>query len=136
LDACYAGSIDAKSNTRKTRALPDQSTQMNHNQLINDLTHDAGLVVFCGASKEQEAAEENGHGFFTQAVAEGLSGKAHLNRHGQVGLYELQTYVHNRVRELSNEDQDPTIGIPASIRSFALSQPLETKGNLDPSPVQ
>jgi uncharacterized caspase-like protein len=128
LDACYAGSFDAKTNTKKTRtmrtrALPDQSTQMNHDQFVNGLYHDAGLVVFCGASKEQEAAEENGHGFFTQAVTEGLSGKADLDGDGQVMLIDLHRYVLKRVKR-SNPDQEPTIGIPTTIRSsLVLSQP-------------
>ena len=50
----------------------------------------------CGAAKEQEAAEENGHGFFTRALVEGMAGKADINKDGQVELYELQAYVNLR----------------------------------------
>ena len=38
-------------------------------------------------------------------------------------MYELQAYVNLRVRELSSGEQEPTIGIPPTVRSFALSQP-------------
>ncbi|MBV8309642.1 MAG: hypothetical protein JO344_04495, partial [Planctomycetaceae bacterium] len=82
-----------------------------------------GLVVMCGASKEQEAAEEDGHGFFTQSLVEGLGGKADYNKDGVVELYELQLYVHGRVRELSAQEQEPTVSIPSVVKSFALSKP-------------
>ena len=95
LDACYAGSFDGKK--RKKRGLPEQS-----DALLRDLTYDAGLVVMCGASKEQEAAEEDGHGFFTQALVEGLSGKADVDKDGVVEVDELDVYVTRRV--------PPTIG--------------------------
>jgi WD40 repeat protein len=116
LDACYAGSFDGKK--RKKRALPEQS-----DALLRELTYDAGLVVMCGASKEQEAAEEDGHGFFTQALVEGLSGKADMDKDGLIELNELDVYVTQRVRKLSAGDQEPTISRPSIVRSFALSKP-------------
>jgi WD40 repeat protein len=116
LDACYAGSFDGKK--RKKRGLPEQS-----DALMRDLTFDAGLVVMCGASKEQEAAEEDGHGFFTQALVEGLSGKADLDKDGVIEVDELDVYVTRRVRKLSANEQEPTISRPSVVRSFALSKP-------------
>src|SRR5271157_3987868 len=116
LDACYAGSFDGKK--RKKRSLPAES-----DAVLRQLVYDAGLVVMCGASKEQEAAEEDGHGFFTQSLVEGLGGKADYNKDGVVELYELQLYVHGRVRELSAEEQEPTVSIPSVVKSFALSKP-------------
>ena len=115
LDACYSGSIDAK---RKTRSLPGAA-----DALVRDFVYDAGLVVLCGAAKEQEAAEESGHGFFTKALAEGLSGKASKDRQGLVTLLKLQDYVHDRVEELSGGEQEPTISIPSTVRSFPLAKP-------------
>jgi hypothetical protein len=115
LDACYSGGIDAG---RKKRALPGAA-----DALVRDFAYDAGLVVLCGASKEQEAAEESGHGFFTKALAEGLSGKAGRDRQGLVTLYKLQDYVHDRVAELSGGEQEPTVSIPSTVRSFPLSKP-------------
>ncbi len=116
LDACYAGSFDGKK--RKKRSLPEQS-----DALMRDLTYDAGLVVMCGASKDQEAAEEDGHGFFTQALVEGLSGKADMDKDGVVEVDELDVYVTRRVRKLSGNEQEPTISRPSVVRSFALSRP-------------
>ena len=116
LDACYAGSFDGTK--RKKRSLPAES-----DAVLRQLVYDAGLVVMCGASKEQEAAEEDGHGFFTQSLVEGLGGKADYNKDGVVELYELQLYVHGRVRELSAQEQEPTVSIPSVVKSFALSRP-------------
>ena len=66
-------------------------------ELVSD---DQGLVVMCGASKEQESGEEAqlGHGYFTQALTEGLAGKAASKRDGLVYLSGLQLYVEERVR--------------------------------------
>ncbi len=116
LDACYAASIGAKK--RKSRALPVES-----DTVLRHLIYDCGLVVMCAAYKDQEAAEENGHGFFTQAIVEGLEGRADKYKTGRVEVDDLQTYIKHRVRELSDNEQEPTIGIPPTVRSFALSKP-------------
>jgi hypothetical protein len=124
LDACDSGAIDPKKiKTRKTRALPSPT-----DTLLRQLVTDEGLVVMCGAAKGQEAAEENGHGFFTQAIVEGLAGQADVFKKGRVELYDLQAYdlqayVKTRVGQLSGNEQEPTISIPSTVRSFALSKP-------------
>lgn len=116
LDACYSGSFDGQ---KRKRALPRAA-----DDLIRELvTDEQGLVVMCGAAKEQEAAEEAGRGFFTRALVEGLSGKAHRDRDGLVTLTKLQAYVEDRVEELSKGEQFPTIGKPTLVRSFPLSKP-------------
>lgn len=118
MDCCYAGSFDA---AKKKRALPTEAGDLVR-ELVSD---DQGLVVMCGASKEQEAGEESklGHGYFTLALTEGLGGKAASKRDGLVYLTGLQLYVEERVRELSKDEQYPTIGKPTLIRSFPLARP-------------
>ena len=64
-----------------------------------------------------------GHGFFTQALTEGLSGQADYNKDGFVYLTELDNYLYERVKELSNEQQHPVTAKPASVVPFALSKP-------------
>jgi Caspase domain/Domain of Unknown Function (DUF1080) len=120
LDACDSGGFDPvkATKTRKTRALPTETDAM-----LRKMVNDEGLVVMCGAAKGTEAAEENGHGFFTRAIIEGLSGKADVVKKGRVDLIDLQAYVINRVGELSADEQQPTISIPSTIRSFPLSKP-------------
>jgi len=119
LDACDSGAFDAKTmKTRKTRALPTATDTM-----LKQMVNDEGLVVMCGAAKGTEAAEENGHGFFTRAIIDGLSGKADIFKKGRVDLIDLQAYVINRVGELSAGEQEPTMSIPSTVRSFPLSKP-------------
>jgi len=119
MDCCYAGSFDAG---KKKRAMPTEAADLVR-ELVSD---DQGLVVMCGASKEQESGEEAkiGHGYFSQALIEGLEGKAASRRDGLVYLTGLQNYVEERVRELSHDEQYPTIGKPTLIRSFPLSKPM------------
>jgi hypothetical protein len=119
LDACDSGGFDARAiKTRKTRALPTATDTM-----LRQMVHDEGLVVMCGAAKGTEAAEENGHGFFTRAIVEGLAGKADFFKKGRVELYDLQAYVKTRVGQLSGDEQEPTISIPSTVRSFSLAKP-------------
>jgi len=119
LDACDSGAFDPKApKTRKVRALPTATDTM-----LRQMVNDEGLVVMCGAAKGSYAIEENGHGFFTRAIVDGLSGKADVYKKGRVDLIDLQGYVVNRVTELSSGDQEPTISIPSTIRSFPLAKP-------------
>ena len=54
---------------------------------------------------------------------EGLAGKADYDGDGVVELDDLKSYVTKRVRALSGGDQEPTLSIPSTVRSFALSRP-------------
>ena len=49
LDACHAGSFDAD----PKRILPEAA-----DRVVRELVYDEGIVVMCGANKEQEAGEE------------------------------------------------------------------------------
>lgn len=117
LDACFAGSIDAP-HKHRTRALPSGA-----DNLVRDLVYDQGLVVLCGADKDHEAVEEKGHGFFTRALVEGLSGRAQRRKDGTIYLSALQTYLEERVPELSDGEQIPTMSIPSVVRGFPIAKP-------------
>jgi uncharacterized caspase-like protein len=79
----------------------------------------------CAAMGREESREnaQFGHGLFTLALIEGLSGKADLHKEGVVRLNGLDSYVDYRVTELSKDGQHPVTAKPATIRSFALSTP-------------
>jgi uncharacterized caspase-like protein len=117
LDACHAGSVDGD----KRKAIGGLT-----DDLVRDLvTDDYGIVVLCSSTGREFSLEdaEQGHGYFTQALLEGLSGKADYNRDGVVTLTELDNYVTERVKELSKGKQHPVTAKPTSIRSFPLSKP-------------
>jgi WD40 repeat protein len=117
LDACYSGSFGQKKK-RKTRSLAKPT-----DTLASSMVNDYGLAILCGARDNQEAIEEGGHGFFTQALTRGLAGEADSDKDGVVELYELLPFVKSRVSKLSGGDQVPTVGIPPSVESFPLSKP-------------
>jgi hypothetical protein len=63
------------------------------------------------------------HGYFSQALIDGLSGQVDYNKDGVVYLTELDAYVVNRVKELSKDSQHPVTAKPPNVRPFALSRP-------------
>jgi hypothetical protein len=42
---------------------------------------------------------------------------------GQVYLHHLDSYVYEKVVELSRDEQHPVVGRPTSVRTFALAKP-------------
>jgi hypothetical protein len=116
LDACHSGAVGGDTRKRSGGNLTDD--------LRRDLvTDDYGVVVMCSSTGKEVSLESAKveHGFFTLALVEGLSGKA-ANKVGIVYLNELDVYVTNRVKELSNGRQHPVTDRPTSIRSFPLTQ--------------
>jgi WD40 repeat protein len=114
LDACHSGAIGGRSKASLT------------DDLVRELADDdCGVVVMCAAMGREESREDTdyGHGLFTLALIEGLSGKADLHREGIVRLNGLDSYVDYRVTELSKDEQHPVTAKPTTIRSFALSMP-------------
>ena len=81
--------------------------------------------MMCSSTGQEVSIEDPklGHGFFTQALAEGLSGQADFNKDGFVYLTELDNYLFERVKELSNNRQHPVTAKPASVVPFVLSRP-------------
>lgn len=117
LDACHAGAVDVPK-TRSVVSLTDD--------LIRDLvTEESGVVALCASTGREFALENNEHrhGAFTQALLEGLAGKAHRDTNGAVYLYALNAYLTERVKELTNGRQHPVSAVPPSVRSFPLSLP-------------
>jgi WD40 repeat protein len=117
LDACHAGAA-GDDRRRASEPLTDE--------LVQDLaTDDYGVVVMCAAMSREFSRESAklGHGFFTQAVVEGLQGKGPRSSEGAVYLHHLDGYVTDRVKELTGGLQHPVTAKPTSVRSFPLSKP-------------
>lgn len=121
LDACHSASI-AGSNAGKRRAAQGSLTD----DLVRDLvTDENGVVAMCSSTGREFSLENNQfrQGTFTLSIIEGLSGKADFNKDGVVYLNELDTYVTDRVKELTRGQQHPVTAKPGSIRSFPLAKP-------------
>jgi WD40 repeat protein len=119
LDACHAGAVDKDAEgVRQLRPITSE--------FIRDMVQeDSGIIMMC-SSRGQEVSREDaqlGHGFFTQALTEGLSGGADSNKDGKVYLTELDSYLFDRVKTLSEDRQHPVTAKPASVVPFVVSRP-------------
>jgi hypothetical protein len=116
LDCCYAGAI----------GLAPQGWNISPmGNLMRDLLRDDyGVVVMCSSMAREQSWENSAvpHSNFTKAVLEGLSGQADYNRDGLIHLNELDLYVSERIKSLSQNRQNAVTGKPTSMRSFALTR--------------
>ena len=111
MDTCHSGALVG----RKARGLDLTSA-------IRELTSPERGVVVMAASTGREVSQERrewGHGAFTLALLEAISGRrlcqaksatplsADLNRDGLIHLVELDAYITNRVKELTDGAQHP-----------------------------
>jgi uncharacterized caspase-like protein len=116
LDACHSGKIGVAGGWSGKRPADDMQRDL--------ASDDYGVVVICAAKEHEESEEraELGHGLFTTAILEALAGKAE-HRGGVVRLFGLASYVSDRVRELSQEEQTAVCAITTRTGSFPLAKP-------------
>ena len=125
MDACHSGNV-LGNNLR--RAVPI-------NQAIIELTGaENGAVIFTSSTGRQFSLEnpEWNNGAFTKAIVEGLDGKADLFGRKTVTVKSLDSYVANRVKELTKGQQAPTTIIPTSVPDYPLTIIPEALPSNDP----
>lgn len=124
LDTCHSGNL----RTRLRRFAPADLSA-----LTSDLTNqDNGVVVFAASSAGQTSQESPrwGNGAFTKAAVEGLRGRADVAGRGLVTQSMLETYISQRVRELTLDAQTPTTAKPNNLADFLVARhpyPLHRK---------
>ncbi|HEY2250264.1 MAG TPA: WD40 repeat domain-containing protein, partial [Planctomycetaceae bacterium] len=94
--------------------------------LLRDLVGtDQGVAVISATSGTTASATpaSDSIGWFAQALAEGLSGRADADHNNIVSLSELEDYVKSRVAELSGNRWRPNVGRSSLIPSIPLSKP-------------
>ncbi|PPR22607.1 MAG: hypothetical protein CFH39_01135, partial [Alphaproteobacteria bacterium MarineAlpha10_Bin2] len=84
-------------------------------RVVNDLSSpENGVIVFASSTHAQLSVEnakwENGA--FTEALLEGLAGRADLFGDGEVTVSTLDAYISRRVKKLTAGRQTPAIGKP------------------------
>jgi uncharacterized caspase-like protein len=112
LDACHSGAAKGKK-------------QPVTDDLVRDLvSDDVGIVVMCSSQGQEYSLESKdvAHGLFTLALVEALAGRADFNKDGYIYLHELDYYTSQRVRELSDGQQNPATGRPQNLRTFPLAK--------------
>lgn len=114
LDICHAGGAVL---SQGRRGLPDQTKMVNELAQAGD-----GLMVFAAARASEVAVElpQEGHGAFTEALLEGLEGKADPMHAGSVRTDELNGFLADRVRDLTGGRQHPVMLRPRDIADFPM----------------
>jgi len=114
LDTCRAGAVFGGSDD-------DRRHKVDVTALLNSLTYSqGGLVVFSAASGRELSQERAdwGHGAFTKALLDALGGAADANRNGEITTAELDSYLTDRVRELTGGAQTPIQIKPPGVPIF------------------
>ncbi|MBI4083423.1 MAG: LLM class flavin-dependent oxidoreductase [Candidatus Lambdaproteobacteria bacterium] len=113
VDTCKSGAV-----TGKRRGVSDFT------EALRDLLHAETGTIGMAASTGQELSQERpewGHGAFTKALLEGLAGKADVNGDGIVDIKEMDLYVTNRVKDLTQGGPHPTTEIPRIMTNIPIA---------------
>lgn len=115
MDACHSGSLMRE--IRRSTMPPDVAV------IINELVSaENGAIVFSSATTRQYALEDArwGNGAFTEALLEGLSGRAR-GPGGKITVKTLDAYVCERVKELTGGQQSPATVYPPNVPDFPVA---------------
>lgn len=116
IDSCHAGNALGKLFVAK-----GTSGGVDVTRLVNELSSaENGAVVFASSTGRQVSLESDEwqNGAFTKALVEGLDGRADLLKNGKITVSALETWVAERVKELSRGQQTPTVAKPQTIPDF------------------
>jgi uncharacterized caspase-like protein len=99
---------------------------IDNTEAIRELASEEYGVVVMTASTGKELSQERrewGHGAFTKALLEGLeTNAADYSHDGIIYVHELDTYISERVKVLTNGKQHPTTQKPSTISRFPIFQ--------------
>ncbi|BAI80377.1 conserved hypothetical protein [Deferribacter desulfuricans SSM1] len=98
IDTCNAGKLgEALQMAILTRGMSEETA-------VKILSKAVGSTIISASTSLQEALEGyQGHGLFTYVLAEGLKGKADLDKDGFIKTLELATYVDSEVPTLADK---------------------------------
>lgn len=118
IDACHsAGSFGA---TTQTRGL----SLVDINAVVNELSSaENGVVMFASSTGRQLSIEDSRweNGAFTEALLEGFNGKADYNRNNAISIAELDLWLSERVKQLTDKRQHPVARRPVTVPDFPIA---------------
>ena len=114
LDTCHAN-----------QAVAGARGPVDVNSVVNELAKtENGLIVF-SSSQGRELSGESAkfaHGDFTEALIEGVDlGKADLLHKGVITVSELDAWIADRVKQLTEGRQHPVMSRPSTVPDFAFA---------------
>ncbi|HPE70471.1 MAG TPA: caspase family protein, partial [Thermotogota bacterium] len=99
LDACYSGSI------LKSRPLSQPKIELSGFEM---LAQQRGIQVLVSAGENEKSQEKpGGGGYFTDALLEGLKGRANANGDETIQMGELGAFVRGEVQKTTRGEQNP-----------------------------
>jgi WD40 repeat protein len=118
IDSCHAGNALGKLYAAKGVETNDL------NRVVNELSSaENGAIVFASSTGRQQSVESDEwkNGAFTKAIVEGLDGKADFFHNGKITVSGLETYLAERVKELTDGQQSPTVAKPQTVPDFPIA---------------
>ncbi|MEA3207971.1 MAG: hypothetical protein QOE70_1028 [Chthoniobacter sp.] len=119
IDSCHAGNALGKLVAAKSADAPVDVTR-----LVNELSGaENGAIVFASSTGRQLSLElsQEKNGAFTKAIVEGLDGQADLRGTGRITVTSLEYFVAERVKELTEGQQTPTVAKPQTVPDFPIA---------------
>ena len=113
LDTCHSGQL--RLGKGRTDALPDIT------KFANELADaDAGVIVFASSTGRERSLEldQFQHGAFTYALLEGIGGQADYTKDFFIVISELETYLAERVKVLTEGEQKPVTAKPEAVENY------------------
>ena len=109
-DTCHSGNITGSKRRDITGAIK------------SILNSGSGAIIMTATTGSGYSYEEPkwGHGAFTKALMEGIKGKADFDNDRTISIKELDLFITNEVKKLTNGKQKPTTIVPNSIPDFAV----------------
>lgn len=120
LDTCYSGGLHTGKGV--TDSLPDIV------RFANELADaESGVIVFASSTGRQLSHEDDDwqNGAFTEALLEGISGKADYTKDFFLFVSELETYLADRVSKLTDTKQKPMTTKPKAVENYRLLRVVE-----------
>ncbi|MCK5720489.1 MAG: caspase family protein [Thiomargarita sp.] len=113
VDTCHSGNV-----------IGSRGDMADIDKIVNDLTKaENGVVVFASSTGKQSSFENTAwkNGAFTKALVEGLNSSADYTKDGNISINELDLYLSERVKKLTNGEQTPTTSKPTTIPDFLIA---------------
>jgi hypothetical protein len=121
LDTCHANAEKAAPDPKRDAVRGLGPGGVDVARFANDLAKaENGLITFASTQGTELAAEraEWGHGAFSLALIEGLSGKADFLHKGAITVSALDYYIAERVKALTDGEQHPVMSRPDTVPDF------------------
>jgi WD40 repeat protein/outer membrane protein OmpA-like peptidoglycan-associated protein len=123
IDICHAGAFGPGVEKAKGRLSADDA--------IKELAQGTGLIVMASSTASEDSLEsadyDGGHGAFSAAVIEALSGQTRTQSAGEEGILtvlQLNSYVVTRVPAMTHGHQHPTVAEAQQFRDFPIALPF------------